>query len=327
MWTTTSCTVSRIFQLFLVKGPDKVQQPFTALAEGKRVTVWASLSGGTKKRFSSGQNKKILSLPEFPDNLGWKGWGFLKILPRSPFHLFWSETVALHTKKPEATSWWCKNKTFWSGWRLPRIVFVCEAWVVGCIENVCRFGPYPRGHFLVNLLLSRRKISLKKKSLGLILGIFYLLLWVQQRAGGHESLHWLCSSWGRETEVRILYNLPVVIQWRRCQTMARRGIFRNEFNRAFSHPGWEQRLQMVLEISLVGSWWPPSPMTPWVEMDGDTQGVLAPCLLTWHNTQMEQLRTTWTSSSFGIEELFFAEWNIQLEMFSSGVSQEIKCKT
>lgn len=60
-----------------------------------------------------------------------------------------------------------------------------------------------------------------------------------------------------ETEVRILYNLPVVIQQICSQMMAGQGIFRNELNRAFSHLGREQWLAVVTipRYSLHGYGW------------------------------------------------------------------------
>lgn len=69
--------MSRVSQPFFVKGPDKVQERFTTLTKGKRVTEsgvhFLEQKKRGKKWFNPGQNKKIMSLPESPVNLGWKG--------------------------------------------------------------------------------------------------------------------------------------------------------------------------------------------------------------------------------------------------------------
>lgn len=126
---------------------------------------------------------------------------------------------------------------------------------------------------------SKSTVWIKKNVRVSLSMFFYFLLWVQLGPGRQQWLHWLCSSWGRETKVRILYHLPVVLQQIRCQTMAGQGIFRNALNRAFSHLGWEQRLQVLLEIAHVGSQGPPSPTAAFTEMNGKWMAILGVSLL------------------------------------------------
>lgn len=90
----------------------KLQQLSTTLTKDKRVTslgfiFWNEKKKSDKKVFQLKDNKKMSPLPEFPANLGWKGTVFYKILPLlllpSHPHPFWRGTIALQSKKPEAT--------------------------------------------------------------------------------------------------------------------------------------------------------------------------------------------------------------------------------
>lgn len=61
--------------------------------------------------------------------------------------------------------------------------------------------------------------------------------------------------------------------------LAGQGIFRNELNRAFSHLGREQRLQVLLESHTWAFHSHHSPWLPGWKKDGGARGVLAPHLL------------------------------------------------
>lgn len=108
--STTSHVLS--VSAVLLRGPGHFLQPFPTLTEGKRVTEpgFPLLEGKKpmEKWFSSGQDKDKLSLPEFPVNLEWKGWTFLKIFPLVlfPCVLKWGDKAANQTGRSHILTVW-----------------------------------------------------------------------------------------------------------------------------------------------------------------------------------------------------------------------------
>lgn len=133
------------------------------------------------------------------------------------------------------------------------LFFVYKASVVACIWNEYFFGSTQEGISKSIYYCLEAKKPTAQLSFSLAFVCFYEHSW-------RTTVAALPLLEQRDTEVRILYHWPAVMQRIRCQVMAGPGISRHGLNRAFSHLGWEQHLQVLLEISQ----WPPSPTNPCV---------------------------------------------------------------